>query len=184
MRGPPVPFVPQNMLIRPLTAADALAYRELMLEAYVLAADAFTSTAEERAKEPPSWWVQRIGHPHGLHVAFGAEVAGGLLGTVALEYADKPKTRHSALLIGMYVRPSARGQGLGRSLLDAALRHATKRAGVQLVSLTVTEGNEPAIRLYEGAGFVAWGTQPLAIATPSGFKGKVHMSHRLADAGA
>jgi RimJ/RimL family protein N-acetyltransferase len=88
------------------------------------------------------------------------------------------------LLIGMYVRPSARGQGLGRSLLDAALRHATKRAGVQLVSLTVTEGNEPAIRLYEGAGFVAWGTQPLAIATPSGFKGKVHMSHRLADAGA
>ena len=40
------------MRIAPLTASDAPQYRELMLEAYVQAADAFTSTAEERANEP------------------------------------------------------------------------------------------------------------------------------------
>lgn len=172
------------MRIRPLTPLDALSYRELMLEAYALAADAFTTTAEERAREPESWWVKRIGHPQGLQISFGAEIEGELVGTVALEYAAKPKTKHSALLIGMYVRQHARGKGIGRLLLDAALSHASERAGVQVVTLTVTEGNQHAVRLYEGAGFVAWGTQPLAIATPSGLKGKVHMSRALPDASA
>ena len=48
-----------------------------------------------------------------------------------------------------------------------------------VVTLTVTEGNAPAIEMYEAAGFETWGTQPWAIATPSGLKGKVHMSCRL-----
>ena len=155
-----------------------------MLEAYASAADAFTATVEERAKEPESWWVRRIGHPQGLQVSFEAEIEDGLVGTVALEYAGKPETRHSALLIGMYIRQHARGRCSGRLRLDAALSHAYERAGVQIVTLTVTEGNQHAIRLYEGAGFVAWGTQPLAIATPSALKGKVHMSRALSNASA
>jgi RimJ/RimL family protein N-acetyltransferase len=63
--------------------------------------------------------------------------------------------------------------------LRAALADATQRPEVVVIRLTVTEDNEPAIRLYRQAGFDAWGTQPLAIATPSGFKGKVHMSCTL-----
>ena len=163
------------MLISLLAASDAMAYRELMLEAYVRAADAFTSTAEERATEPESWWVKRIAHPQGLSAAFGARVGTEVLGTVALEYSAKPKTRHSALLIGMYVRERARGQGLGKKLLQAALRHAEAREGVKAITLTVTEGNAPAIHLYEVAGFEVWGSEPMAIATPSGYKAKLHM---------
>jgi len=163
------------MLIRLLTASDALPYRELMLEAYVQAADAFTSTAGERATEPESWWVKRIAHPQGLSAAFGALQDTEILGTVALQYSAKPKTRHSALLIGMYVRKQARGNGIGKSLVDAAIQHVNARHGTEVITLTVTEGNEPAIRLYEAAGFQAWGTQPMAIATPAGYKGKVHM---------
>ena len=171
---------PQNMQVRLLTAKDTSRYRELMLEAYVEAPDAFTTTAEERALEPDSWWVNRIANPNGLSVSFGAEIEQHLVGTVALEYASKPKTKHSALLIGMYVREQARGQGVGWSLLGAALSHAARRHGVRVITLTVTEGNAPAIGLYQEAGFQAWGTQPLAIATPSGLKGKVHMSYPLA----
>lgn len=167
--------------VRVLDAADVRPYRELMLEAYASAADAFTSTAEERAAEPDAWWLARIGRPDGAHAVFGAEVEGALVGTVAVECATKPKTKHNALLIGMYVRPHARGGGVGRALLEAVLAHAAARADVRVVSLTVTEGNRSAVRLYEDADFVAWGTQPLAIATPSGFKGKVHMSLVLAD---
>ena len=162
-----------------LCSSDAGRYRSLMLEAYVLAADAFTSTAEERAREPEAWWIKRIADPAGLTVGFGVEWDGRLAGTVALEYAVKPKTIHTALLVGMYVRESARRQGAGRALLQAALAHAAQRPGVEVVTLTVTEGNAPAIRLYEEHGFRAWGTQPWAIATPSGLKGKVHMSCRL-----
>ena len=163
------------MLIRFLTASDALPYRELMLEAYVQAADAFTSTAGERATEPESWGVKRIAHPHGLSAAFGEVEDTETLGTVALEYSAKTKTKHSALLIGMYVREQARGIGIGKSLLAAAIEHVRARQGTEVITLTVTEGNEPDIRLYEAAGFQAWGTEPMAIATPGGYKGKVHM---------
>lgn len=172
------------MLISLLTASDALAYRALMLEAYAQAADAFTSTAEERAAEPESWWVKRIADPGGLSVALGAKVGDELLGTVALEYSAKPKTRHTALLIGMYVRDHARGQGLGKALLQAAIRHAEQRDGAKVITLTLTEGNAAALSLYVSAGFQAWGTQPMAIHTTNGFKGKVHMSKALPGASA
>lgn len=41
--------------------------------------------------------------------------------------------------------------------------------------LTVTEGNASAIRLYEDAGFVAFGTEPRAILVNDQLLGKVHM---------
>jgi ribosomal protein S18 acetylase RimI-like enzyme len=168
------------MLISPLAASDAPEYRELMLEAYVRAGDAFTSTAEERALEPDSWWVKRIAHAQGLSAAFGARTGTELLGVVALEYSAKPKTKHSAMLIGMYVRGQARGKGVGKALLQAAIGHAEARPGTKCITLTVTEGNAHAIRLYEEAGFQAWGTEPMAIATPTGYKAKVHMWRAVA----
>jgi RimJ/RimL family protein N-acetyltransferase len=167
------------MRITALAPADASQYRELMLEAYVLAADAFTSTAEEREVEPLSWWVNRIAAPSGLSQSFGAFQEQQLVGTVALEYSAKPKTRHSALVIGMYVRPSARGQGVGAQLMHALVAAASARPELLQLRLTVTEGNEPGIRLYRSIGFTAWGTEPMAIRTPSGYKGKVHMSMQL-----
>jgi hypothetical protein len=41
--------------------------------------------------------------------------------------------------------------------------------------LFVTEGNAPAIALYERYRFRPFGTEPMAIATPTGYKAKVHM---------
>lgn len=172
------------MHITRLTASDAIDYRELMLEAYEQAPDAFTTTAEERSREPLSWWQKRIASPDGLSESFGAFAGESLVGTVALEYSAKPKTRHSALLIGMYLRPANRGSGLAGALVKAAIEAAVARPEIQGIRLTVTEGNEPAIRLYKSVGFVAWGTEPQAIRTPSGFKGKVHMSLLLPHAAA
>ncbi len=168
------------MRIRTLTPSDASQYRELMLEAYALAADAFTTTAEERALEPESWWVKRIADPKGLGASFGAIDGERLVGTAAIEYSAKSKLKHAALIIGMYVRESARGKRIGKALLLAAMSHASQRPGTEVVTLTVTEGNAPAVRLYESAGFQVWGLQPMAIATPSGYKGRVHMWCALA----
>ena len=168
------------MHIALLTAQDAPQYRELMLEAYEHAADAFTSTAEERRTEPLAWWVNRIAAPSGLSQSFGAFQDRSLVGTVALEYSAKPKTRHSALVLGMYVKPSARSLGAGALLLKAAIAAARAQTKVQVLRLTLTEGNLPAMRLYESLGFTSWGVEPKAISTPSGYKGKVHMSMQLA----
>jgi len=173
------------MRIALLQPSDAPPYRELMLQAYELAADAFTSTADERAAAPDAWWIQRIADPSGMTAAFGAFEGERLVGTVALEFSSKPKTRHKALVIGMYVSPEARRCGAGKALLAAALAHARGRAGTLMLTLTVTQGNEAAIRLYRAAGFEAFGTEPMAILTPGGYRGKVHMWHRLepADSG-
>ena len=62
----------EPMIIRNLCKDDAAAYRALMLEGYTIAADAFTSAAEERATESLAWWERRIQDPNGLSLAFGA----------------------------------------------------------------------------------------------------------------
>jgi ribosomal protein S18 acetylase RimI-like enzyme len=167
-----------------LTPDHTPAYRDLMLEAYAGAPDAYTATAEERAAEPDSWWRQRVADPAGSTLCWGAFDDGDtLVGSVALEFGTRPKARHKALLIGMYVQPAARGRGLGDALLRAALQAAQARDGIRVVNLTVTEGNAAAIALYRRHGFVAWGTEPRAIASGDGFKAKVHMALPLRDAG-
>ena len=98
------------MHLTPLDHSHVDPYRELMLEAYDLAADAFTTTAEERRAEPHAWWLKRVGAEGSLTESFGAWSKGELVGTVAIEYSPKPKVCHVALILGMYVKPDFRGQ--------------------------------------------------------------------------
>lgn len=166
---------PQPVNIAVLTAPDAPRYKAIMLQAYTQAADSFTSTPEERAAEPDTWWVDRLAHPAGLSVAFGAFSAHDLVGVVALEYAAKPKTRHKALVVGMYVQPAWRGQGVARALMTAAIGHASARGGITVVQLEVTQGNQAATALYESLGFQCYGIEPKAIRTPGGYRSKLHL---------
>jgi RimJ/RimL family protein N-acetyltransferase len=163
------------MTIAVLAASDAAPYKALLLHAYEHAADAFTSTAEERAKEPDEWWIKRIAHPEGMTVAFGDFEGESLVGTVALEFSAKPKTKHKALVVGMYVLPPSRGNGSACALLQAAIQFCIERGDIRVVQLEVTEGNTPAVALYESLGFRAYGVEPMAMLTPTGFKSKVHM---------
>ena len=163
------------MTVVVLAASDAAPYKALMMHAYEHAADAFTSTPQERAKEPDEWWIKRIAHPEGLTVAFGDFEGERLVGTVALEFSAKPKTKHKALVVGMYVLPPSRGKGSARALLQAATQFCTERGGIRAAQLEVTEGNTPAVTLYESLGFTAFGVEPMAVLTPTGFMSKVHM---------
>jgi RimJ/RimL family protein N-acetyltransferase len=165
-----------SLLIRALLPADAPAYRELMLAAYAESPDAFTSTVEERAAEPLDYWVARIGRADRGTLALGAFADGGLVGSVALERERKPKTAHKALLIGMVVVPGQRRTGAGRALMASLLDHAGQQPGLLRINLTVTEGNQAAIRLYEAFGFQHWGREPRAIRTADGrLLAKLHL---------
>lgn len=170
------------MHIRKLTASDVPEYRALMIDALEQEPDAFTSTPEERAREPEGWWVRRVGEPAGLSVTFGA-IQGELelVGAVTLEFSARKKTRHKAHLIGMYVRPAWRGIGLARRLIEAAIATCRARGGIRALQLTVREGNEPAIALYRRVGFVPFGVEPMAICTPAGFSSMFHMWLELPD---
>ncbi len=50
------------------------------------------------------------------------------------------------------MRESARGTGLGRALVTAALERARER-GCRRVELDTSEGNTPALALYHSLGF-------------------------------
>jgi ribosomal protein S18 acetylase RimI-like enzyme len=59
------------------------------------------------------------------------------------------------------VAAAARGRGVGRGLLLAALHWLCGQRGLPRVSLTVRQDSAPALGLYEGCGFrrVASGAQ-------------------------
>lgn len=174
--GPMTVTATSDFRVLRLGEAHVDAYRALMLEAYAQAPDAFTSTPAERAAMPREGWQRRMGLDGGDQAAFGALLADGTLaGAVAVEGEAREKTRHKALLIGMYVPERHRGLGLGRALVQAALAHAAARPGTLLVQLTVTAGNAAAERLYASCGFVPFGTEPLAIRVGDRFLSKVHM---------
>ena len=82
----------------------------------------------------------------------------------------------------MYVLPHARSKGSARALLQAAIGFCRERGDIIVVQLEVTEGNLPAVGLYESLGFTAYGVEPMAVRTPTGFQSKVHMWLNLASA--
>jgi ribosomal protein S18 acetylase RimI-like enzyme len=164
------------MTIRRLALPDVHAYRALMLEAYERDADAYTSSAAERAALPLAWWESRLANaPQAPEIVLGAFHDGRLAGAAGLSFEPREKARHKATLFGMYVHPAARRRGLGRQLVREALAQAKARSGVILVQLTATEGNAAARSLYERCGFVAFGVEPLAMAVGNAYLGKVHM---------
>jgi [ribosomal protein S18]-alanine N-acetyltransferase len=57
------------------------------------------------------------------------------------------------------VRPEHRGNGYGRSLVEAALEHG-RAAGARVALLEVRRSNDPAQRLYRGLGFTQVGERP------------------------
>jgi RimJ/RimL family protein N-acetyltransferase len=169
------------MRIELLSPPFAGRYRALMLEAYALFPDAFTSTAAERAALPLTWWESRVADTGGTSVAFGAFLDEVLIGAAGLEFETREKTRHKATLFGMFVSAAHRGQGAGRKLVRAALEYAKARVTTTVVQLTVTEGNASARALYEACGFKVFGVEPRAIRTHDAYLSKVHMWCELSD---
>lgn len=172
------------MSIERLQPQHAAAYRQLMLEAYALQPDAFTSSVAERAALPLAWWETRLStSPQTKEIVVGAFIDGQLAGVAGIRFHAREKSRHKATLFGMYVRLHRRQTGLGKQLVEAAVSCAKKRPGVEIVQLTVTDGNRAAQTLYERCGFEPFGVEPYAVALDAvdqAYVAKVHMWHSLA----
>jgi ribosomal protein S18 acetylase RimI-like enzyme len=59
----------------------------------------------------------------------------------------------------VFVRADARGSGLGRALVEAAIERARAR-GCRRLELDTAEENAPALALYRSLGFVSGGDEP------------------------
>lgn len=173
-----MPGMPQNPLsIRLLTPHDAPTYCALRLRALMDHPEAFTSSAEEEAGKPLSWSKDRLkanaNKPHDFFL--GACLDDNLVGMVGLQGRYRPKERHNATVVGMFVAPEAGGRGLGLTLMRDLLARAQALPGLEQLDLTVTEGNTTAQRLYERCGFKVFGVLPRAIQVGGRYYAKVHM---------
>ena len=167
----------ESHTIRRLAAADLRSYKALrdeMLEAHP---EAFTSDALTERHRRADDYLSRLGleRPDGGHLMLGAWRDGLLLGVVGLERDERIKVRHIGHVVSMMVRPAERGHGIGRALLEALIDAAREPAGLEMLTLTVTNANSSALRLYERTGFVRFGTLHKAIKVGARYHDKVHM---------
>ncbi|MBO1333304.1 GNAT family N-acetyltransferase [Streptomyces sp. VRA16 Mangrove soil] len=89
-----------------------------------------------------------------------AELDGGLVGFVRLGYPTPlVANAHVRQILGLAVADTARGRGVGRALVRAAVGQA-RRQGARRITLRVLGHNTPARRLYEAEGFVVEGVLP------------------------
>lgn len=146
------------MEMRQARGADWQALRKLRLRALADAPAAFASTLEKEAAFPERVWRQRAeGGPASANFITYEDGAG--IGMAAIfAVADAPGRMH---LVGMWVDPRHRRQGVAQALVERAVRWAEERQAREVV-LWVTDHNIPARMLYERIGFRPTGErQPL-----------------------
>lgn len=138
------------LILRPLEAADAGIYFALRLSGLEEAPLAFGRSAEEYRLEPLETVAAGLGERPGERVTFGAFLGGELVGVMTLVRDSGLKKRHKAVLVAVYVAPTARGQGTGGRLLAALLDWASAVPGLLQVRLSVSVTQTAARRLYAG----------------------------------
>lgn len=89
-----------------------------------------------------------------------AELDGRVVGYVRIGFpTGLAANAHVRQIRGLAVADEARGLGVGRALVRAAVEEA-RRLGARRVTLRVLGHNTAARRLYESEGFVVEGVQP------------------------
>lgn len=140
--------------------------RDVRLAALRDAPYAFGSTYARESRFAEADWRARL-DGGARFVADLADRTVGYVGVLVAEDAGgvgdaaDPADPAAVDLVSMWVRPDARGAGVGTALVRAVLAWAREQ-GAGRVRLWVTETNVHACRLYEGLGFVRTGQrQPL-----------------------
>src|SRR5438876_815981 len=159
--------------IQRLRAEDTAALVVLRREALEREPLAFAASSEDDRGLSPEFVRTALADDQEQAV-FGQFDGSVLTGMIGLIRMSKVKQRHKAGIWGMYVVPQARNKGIGRALLEAAIRHA-RGWGLDQLQLSVTEAAPGAKRLYETAGFRLWGQEPRALNWKGRFVDEYHL---------
>jgi len=165
-----------NYVIRSIRADEWPAAKALRLVALQdpVAHLAFLETYEEAMAQPDSFWQGRAAQAcegaEGAQQIIAEAPDGQWVGTLTVlmeepgttDWAGFPVERRQGHIVGVFVRPEERGNGLTEVLFDAGLEWAWER-GAERVRLIVHEENGRASRFYRKVGF-----EPSGVVVPLG----------------
>jgi L-amino acid N-acyltransferase YncA len=158
--------------IRDATAADWPAIWPIVREV-VVAGDTFAYDPAMTQDEAQATWL--VGSPGRTTVASDARDA--IVGTANM-YANRAGPGAHVATASFMVASSARGHGVGRALVEDALRWAGEAGFRAMQFNAVAATNTAAVALYESLGFVIAGTVPEAFAHPEHGLVGLHVMHR------
>lgn len=151
--------------IRPLNESDAKMYHALRLRALKEHPTAFAQPYESQASTPIGDVARRLSEasesPHDF--ILGIFTNDMLIGMVGFRRERGDRLRHKGSIWGMYIASEVQGQGLGRALIQEAIRRASNLDGLEQISLGVISGNAYARSLYISLGFESYGLEKRAI---------------------
>jgi RimJ/RimL family protein N-acetyltransferase len=150
-----------NISIRPAQEADAQAFRELRLEALRNHPEVFSSDYAVNSEKPAEYWVDRLQALGSAGMIYFATYNAEIIGMCGIRRGDSPKTAHSAMIWGVYVRPEWRGLRVAEELLAKSAEWAQAH-GIKIIKLAVVTTNMAAIRCYARCGFSVYGVEPQA----------------------
>ena len=147
-----------SVLIREAAVSDLEQFRQLRLYALQESPTSFPGEYSTYVDHPDSFWEERLKTDQNQTIFF-AEHESQLIGMTGIRRGEWPKTKHTAQIWGVYVRPEWRGHQIGGALIEACTDWA-KQKGVNTLHLGVTAASTSAIRCYERCGFTISGTEP------------------------
>jgi RimJ/RimL family protein N-acetyltransferase len=152
--------------VRALFPTDAESYRFVRLLALHEHPPAFGSLPEDEPDLPEI--AIRLAESDD-RCFFGAFQDDQLIGTIRISRYSASNEKHRAYLGGLYVLPTFRRNGYGRSLVRQALSWATVVRSIRRVNLTVVTQQKAAIDLYRSIGFRIYGTEQEAFSKAGRF---------------
>jgi ribosomal protein S18 acetylase RimI-like enzyme len=157
-----------------ITADDIAKLREIRMEALTKHPEAFSADPDRWAAFTEQQWRDMVAS----RAWFAARDGERWLGIAAFgREGHSKKTDHIGSLGAMYVRPEARGKGVGDALIGAALEEAAKH--VEQLILTVNAENKSAIALYERHGFRVYGKVPRALCVDGRYFDELEMARAV-----
>ena len=147
-----------RIIIREAEVSDAAQLRELRLDALRDSPTAFPAEFSVNANQPLSFWEGRLSSNE-IGTIFFAEQESQLIGMIGIRRGESLKTKHSANIWGVYVRPAWRGLHISDSLIAACTAWARSK-DVNILKLGVVIASAAAVRCYQRCGFTIYGTEP------------------------
>ena len=149
------------IILEPITTRNALLFKDVRLRALQDSPTAFSSTYAEESLLTDTDWVKRAAQWNSEksigYLAMDARISCGIASGL-LDQVDATR----AHLLSMWVAPTHRRQGVGRTLVEAIVTWA-RTQNLRTLLLLETSNNEGAIKFYQQLGFTLTGrTEPYA----------------------